>query len=136
MPITKNSGRQEPVVATVDFTFADIPTTAQINAALDMPQNAIVIGGDLTVTTVWNTATSAALAVGDVTLGTRYVAAADLKALGRTALTLTGFTHTNVQKEITATPTYVGAAATTGAARLTVTYIVKDRALHAFGLGR
>lgn len=136
MPITKNSGRQEPTVASVDFTFADIPTTAQINAALDIPQNAIVTGGDLTVTTAWNTATTAALAVGDVTLGTRYAAAADLKTAGRTALTLTGFIHTNTQKEIVATPTYVGAAATAGAARLTVTYIVKERSAHAFGLGR
>ena len=127
MPITKNSGRQELITAFVDFTFADIPTTATVYAALDLPVNAVVSGGSLTVTTAWNTATSAALNVGDATTANRYANAVDLKAAARTALTLTGFTHADAQKVLNATPTYVGAAATAGAARLTVHYYVKGR---------
>jgi hypothetical protein len=136
MPITKNSGRQEVIVASVDFTFADIPTTATAYAAMDIPQNAIVIGGDLTVTTAWNTGTTATLSVGDVTLATRYATTVDLKTAARTALTLAGFTHTNTEKVLNGTTAFVGGAATAGAARLTVQYIVKGRALHAFGLGQ
>lgn len=127
MPITKNSGRQEVISAFVDFTFADIPTTATAYAAMDIPQNAIVIGGELTVNTAWDTATSATLSVGDVTLATRYATTVNLKAAARTALTLTGFTHSNTQKVLNGTTAFVGAAATAGAARLRVDYIVKGR---------
>lgn len=133
MPITKNSARQEVISAFVDFTFASIPTTAAVEAALNLPANAIVVGGDLTVTTAWNTATSAALAVGDVTTAARYLAAGDLKVVARTALTLTGFTTTTTQPVVNVTPTYVGAAATAGAARLMVNYTVKGRAAFSQG---
>jgi len=128
MPITKNSGRQEVIQASVDFTFADIPTTATAYAAMDIPQNAVIIGGALTVTTAFNTAITATLNVGDVTLGTRYATAVDLKIAARTALTLTGFVHTNTEKVLNVTPAYVGAAATAGAATLSVQYYVKGRA--------
>lgn len=128
MPITKNANRQELITAFVDFTFADIPTTATAYDALDIPQNAIITGGDLVVTTPWNTATTATLSVGDVTLATRYATTVDLKTAARTALTVTGFTHTNVEKVLRGTTAFVGAAATAGAARLTVQYYVKNRA--------
>ena len=127
MPITKNKARQEVISAWVDFTFADIPTTATVYAAMDMPANAVVIGGDLTVTTAWNTATTATLSVGDVTLATRYATTVDLKTAARTALTVTGFTVTGTQPVINGTTAYVGAAATAGAARLRVDYIIKGR---------
>ena len=128
MPITKNSGRQELITASVDFTFADIPTTATAYAAMDIPFNAIVVGGDLVVTTAWNTGTTATLSVGDVTLATRYATTVDLKTAARTALTLAGFTHTNTEKVLNGTTALVGGAATAGAARLTVLYYIKNRA--------
>lgn len=133
MAITKNSARQELITAFVDFTYADIPTTATAYAAMDIPQNAVVIGGDLTVTTAWNTGTTATLSVGDVTLATRYATTVDLKTAARTALTLTGFVHTNTQKVLNGTTAYVGGAATAGAARLTVLYYVKGRAAFSQG---
>lgn len=136
MPITKQSARQQPIEAWVDFTYADIPTTATAYDALDLPVNAIVVGGDLVVTTAWNTATSATLAIGDATTGNRYLTATDLKTVGRTALVPTGFTHTSVENLIKGTTAFVGAAATAGAARLRVAYIVKGRAEFAHGLGR
>ena len=127
MSITKNSGRQELISAFVDFTFADIPTTATAYAALDIPVNAVVVSGDLVVTTAWDTQTTATLSVGDATTPTRYAATVDLKSAARTALTLTGFIHTNTNKVLNATTAFVGTAATVGAARLTVHYYVKGR---------
>lgn len=134
--LIKNSSRQEPAEAWLDFTFADLLTTAIAYDALDLPVNAIVVGGDLVVTAVWNTATSAALAVGDVTVTNRYGAGIDLKALGRTALTITGLVHTSTENLIRLLPTYVGGAATVGSARLRVAYITKGRSLYTFGQGR
>lgn len=87
MPITKNSGRQELITATVDFAFGDVPTTATIYDALDLPVGAIVTGGDFVVTTAWNTGTTAAANIGDATLATRYGSGIDLKSAARTALT-------------------------------------------------
>jgi hypothetical protein len=127
MAITLNANRQEVISGYVDITYDQVPTTATVYAALKMPVNAIVVGGDLVVTTAWNTATTATVDIGDVTTGNRYANDVDLKTAARTALTLTGFTITSTQPVINFTPTYVGTAATAGAARLTVNYIVKGR---------
>lgn len=131
MPITKNANRQELITAFVDFTFADIPTTATAYDALDLPVGAVVTGGDLVVTTAWNS-TTATFQVGDVTLASRYSAAVDLKTAARTALTVTGFTHTAVEKVLRGANIITGTA-TAGAARLTVTYFVKGRAAFSQG---
>lgn len=127
MTITKNTGRQEVVSAYVEFTFAAIPTTATAYPALDLPVGAIVVGGDLTVTTAWDTGTTATLAIGDATVSNRYLAATDLKTAARTALVPTGFTHTSVDNVLKGLTALVGTAATAGAARLRVDYIVKGR---------
>lgn len=131
MPITKNPNRQELITAFVDFTFADIPTTATAYDALDLPVGAVVTGGDLVVTTAWNS-TTASLQIGDVTLASRYSGAVDLKAAARTALTVTGFTHTAVEKVLKGANIITGTA-TAGAARLSVTYYVKGRSAFSQG---
>lgn len=133
MPITKNSSRQEIITAYVDIGFADIPTTATAYDALGLPVGAVVVGGAVVVKTAFNTDTSAVLDVGDVTTANRYANDVDLKVAARTALTLTGFTHTAVQNMLKATPVYVGAAATAGAARLEVQYYVEGRAAFSQG---
>lgn len=131
MPITKNPNRQELITAFVDFTFADIPTTATAYDALDLPVGAVVTGGDLVVTTAWNS-TTASLQIGDVTLASRYSGAVDLKTAARTALTPTGFTHTAVEKVLKGANIITGTA-TAGAARLSVTYYVKGRSAFSQG---
>jgi hypothetical protein len=128
MPVTKNAGRQSPVEAWVEFNFADIPTTATVYDLVDLPPGAIVVGGDFVVTTAWNTATTATLSLGDATTATRYGSTVDLKTAARTALTLTGFAHTATEKAVRGTTAFSGTAATAGAARLRVAYIVKGRA--------
>lgn len=133
MALRKPAERQDLIVATVDFTFADLPTTAVLVDAFDLPPNAVVAGGDIVVTTVWNTGTTATLGVGDVTSNTRYASGVDLKTAARTALTITGFTNTITQKQIKLLPTYVGGAATAGAARVTLHYYIKSRGTHPGG---
>ena len=126
MAISKNASRQELVTAFVDFTFADVPTTATSYEALDLPVNAVIVGGDLVVTTAWNS-TTATFQIGDATLASRYSGAVDLKSAARTALTPTGFVHTATEKALKGANIITGTA-TAGAARLSVQYYVKGRA--------
>lgn len=133
MAITKNTSRQEIVSAYVDFTYASVPDTATAYPALDLPVGAIVVGGDLTVTTAWNTGTTATLAIGDATTSNRYLAATDLKTAARTPLVPTGFTHTSAENILKALTALVGTAASAGAARLRVDYIVKGRSAFSQG---
>lgn len=127
MPIKKNPSRQELIVAHLLIGFADPKAYGTAEDALELPGNAVVVGGDITVLTPWNSATSATLALGDAANGTRYTAAAiDLKTAGRTALTLTGYKH-SVTESLKALATQAGAAATAGQARITVLYCVEGR---------
>lgn len=135
MAITKSSARQELITAVVDINFGDIPTTATAYDALELPANSIVVSGDLTVVTAWATTTTATLSVGDATLGTRFLTAANLMVAGRSALVPTGFKHTNTEKMVKGTTAITGAAATAGYARLSVQYYVQGRSTFAQGLG-
>ena len=127
MPIKKNSSRQELIAAHLTIGFADITTYGTAEPAIDLPGNAVVVGGDVVVTTAWNSATTATLKLGDAADDDRYTAAAvDLKTVGRTALTLTGFKHT-VSEALKALVAQTGAAATAGSARITIQYFVEGR---------
>ena len=127
MPIKKNSSRQELIAAFLTIGFADIAAYGTAEPAIDLPGNAVVVGGDIVVTTPWNSATTATLKLGDAADDDRYTAAAvDLKTAGRTALTLTGFKHT-VSEALKALVAQTGAAATAGSARITIQYFVEGR---------
>ncbi len=132
MAITKNRGRQSPIDAYVDFTFADI-LAAGGYAAIDLPVGAQPVGGDLVVDTAWATSTTATLSVGDASSATRYATTVDLKTPGRTALTLTGRRTTASEPSVVVTFALTGSAPTAGAARLRVAYIVNKRAAFAQG---
>lgn len=129
MPIKKNSGRQDLLVAFVDVSFADLAAGA--NSAIDVPHGAVVVGGDVVVKTPFNSATSATAKVGDKGDDDRY-ATVDLKAAGRTALAITGHKH-NVAEEVLVGFAQVGAGATAGAFRLTLHYYVEGRAAFSQG---
>lgn len=125
MTIKKIAGRQELVAAYVNIGFAD-PTYGTAEAAIDLPGNAVIVGGDVTVTTAWNSATTATLKLGDTLDDKRYTGTAvDLKTAGRTALTLTGYKHTAEALKTLIAQT--GAAATAGAASISVQYYVTGR---------
>lgn len=127
MSIKKNAGRQELIVATMLVGFGDPKAYGTAEPAIDLPGGAVVVGGDVTVITPWNSATTATLKLGDVADDDRYTAAAiDLKTAGRTALTATGY-KTQVAGAINALLAQTGTAATAGQARITVQYFVEGR---------
>ena len=128
--ITKNCGRQTILSAEVDFTFADI-VSGTFAPALDIPAGAIVVSGAVVVKTAFNSGTSDVLSVGDVALNTRYLSNGNIHATGMVNLVPTGFRHTG--GEIGVLWTAVGAAATAGAAKLIVNYVIEGRATETFG---
>lgn len=127
MPIKKNAGRQELISASLVINFNDPVAYGTAEAAFDLPGQAILVGGDVTVLTAWNSATSATLKLGDTADDDRYTATPiDLKTAGRTALTITGFRHT-VAESLKALLAQTGAAATAGQARISIQYYVLGR---------
>ena len=127
MPIKKNPSRQELIAAYLDIGYADPTVYGTAEAAFDLPGNAILVGGDVTVLTAWNSATSATLKLGDTADDDRYTAAPiDLKTAGRTALTITGWRHP-IAESLKALLAQAGAAATAGKARVAIHYYVAGR---------
>lgn len=137
MPIKKNSGRQEVIAATADFTFADI-VSGVYQDAIDVPAGAIVVGGHLAITTLFNSATTDQFSIGDkvgsaAAVNTTYAAlSADVTAVGAVPLVPMGKKYA-VPSTIGIVWTGTGAAPTAGVARLTVQYIVDGRAAFAQG---
>ena len=127
MPITKNSARQCPVVAHVDINLADLVSGTDLQA-IELPLNAVVIDGGVTVTEVFNSATSDVLDVGDATSQNRYLNDGSLRSLARVALVPTGFKTTAAERNITVRWVSGGGTPTTGKLRLDVTYYVVGRA--------
>ena len=132
MPIKRNASRQELVTAHLTIGFGDITAYGTAEPAIDLPGNAIVAGGDITVITPWNSGTTATLTLGDTAVANRYANTVDLKTAGRTALTLTGFKH-SVAEALKALVAQSGAAATAGSARITIQYFVEGRSAFSQG---
>jgi hypothetical protein len=126
MAIKKNSGRQEIVVAVTPFTFG---TGADVEAqgvfpAVELPQNAIIMGGYLTVSDA--TTTGVTVSVGTTGSPTSLLAATAADSVGTANLTLT---HASIGPATTFNVTVAGATPVApGAAELVITYIVKGRA--------
>ncbi len=132
MALKKISGRQELIVAHLTIGFAD-PTYGTAEKAIELPANAILTGGDVTVGTPWNSATTATLKLGDAADDDRYTATpVDLKTAGRTALTVTGLKYLTAGA-LTALVAQTGAAATAGSARVAIQYYVEGRAAFSQG---
>lgn len=126
MPITKNSARQCPVVAHVDINLADLVSGTDLQA-IELPLNAVVIGGGITVTEVFNSTTSDVLDVGDATVQNRYLNDGSLRTLARVPLVPTGFKAGTAERNITVRWVSGGGTPTTGKLRLDVTYYVVGR---------
>ena len=137
MPIKKLSGRREIIAATADFTFADVAPSGVYQAAVDLPAGALVVGGGVSISTAFNSATSDTFSIGDkegaaAAVGTTYAAAAARAAGGSNPIVVTGKRYTQ-PATVGVLWTGVGAAPTTGAGRLTVQYIVDGRAAFSQG---
>ncbi|NKF21579.1 hypothetical protein [Solimonas marina] len=132
--IKLKSGRQEIVSAILEVSATDPVAYGTAEDAFDVPANAILVGGDLTVLTPWDSGTTATFKLGDAADDDRYTAAAiDLKTAGRTALTLTGYKHT-VNELLKALFAQTGTDATVGQCRIRIDYVVQGRAAFSQGL--
>lgn len=141
MTIKYTSGRQEVISAELEILFSDITASGVAENAIQVPHNARLVGGDVTVLTAFNSTGTGAtdtLKVGDANDDDRYTSSAvDLRTLGRTALTLTGYEHSVeefLKTLVTSTPGSGGAVPTAGKFRLSIQYVVKGRVAFAQGL--
>lgn len=137
MPITKLSGRQEVIAATADFTYADV-TDDTYMAAVDLPGGAIVVGGHLAITTLFNSATDDKFSIGDkvgsasATKDTYAALSADITAVGAVPIVATGKKYSE-PSTVGVVWNGSGTAPTAGVGRLTVLYIVDGRAAFSQG---
>lgn len=127
MAILKDSGRQYPLVAKVDFTQPDLPTGTAV-LAVDLPGGARVIGGQIAVTTAFDSATSDTLTVGDGTTADRYAAGVNGQVAGVTALTPDELANGATSAGVYITNTAAGAEGTAGVGFLEVHYVIEGRA--------
>lgn len=131
MAVTKNPARQEAVEAWVDIAVGAMTSGSDHNA-IEVPANAVVIGGEVVVKTVWNSVTSDVFDVGDSGSQNRYKNDVNLQALGLTALIPTGYIYTT-KDNVTVRWVGVGTAPTTGSLRLRIAYIVLGKSEFTFG---
>lgn len=128
-------GGQYELVSTFSINAADTVTNTSgvvqrvdANGVYDvvlLPAGAVVTGGDLVVYTASNDTTTLTASVGDSASAARYLAATSLKAVARTALTVTGFESDGGNVRVTiATAT---GDATAGRAVLRLHYTINNR---------
>lgn len=125
MAITKKYDRQYELTAVQEFTFEDL-VSGEALEMVALPANAIVTGGELFLSTLFNSVTSDTILIGDAADPDRYAAGIDGKATARTALTPTGAKYAT-SDDVTLTWTGVGAAPTQGKGLLVVRYIRPGR---------
>ena len=126
MAITKQGGRQWPLVAKLSFGFADFAGQSGVALdAVDLPAGASVIAASLTITEVFNSGTSDAI---DIAGAGTSLAATNAQALGTTADTSLDSTALAVNTAVTLEWTGVGAVPTTGAGFALIEYIQDGKA--------
>lgn len=106
-----------------DFGAATVAAT-NVFEVINLPPGSVVIGGDWTTETAFDTA-GWDLTVGDSTTGDRYLSSTDVKGTARTPLVPTGFqnvTGLNIRISVQCDD-----ACTTGKGTLRVEYIVEGR---------
>jgi hypothetical protein len=109
----------------VDFGAANLGGAAGSFDVINLPIGAVITGGSVVIETAFDTA-GYDVTVGDSGTADRYLASADLKATGITALVPTGYRNTgglNVRLGFTSDD-----VCTTGKGHLTVEYIIEGKA--------
>lgn len=104
----------------------NLKATSVVADVINLPNNAIVTGGFLTVVTVSNESGTATLAVGDADAATRYLAATSIKAAATTAFTVTGYL--DAVRNLRITLANQNGDATAGEVLVAVEYILDGRA--------
>ena len=114
--------------ATPVYNAAVVPiggVAANIFDFIQLPPNAVIVGGDVVVETAVVGPTASTLSVGDLNNATRYLNAVSLLAAGRTAFTLTGFVHAGENLRMSITNTV--AVATVGKVTVRALYTIRGR---------
>lgn len=130
-------GSQYPLVASFEASFGDTMVatdgvekdlfiTGGVFDAIQMPQGAEVVGGELVVEVASDAGTTATVSIGDATLATRYGTTENLKTAARVALDLTGHVNT-LGENLRLTIANAGTDATAGKFRINVMYVISDR---------
>lgn len=119
-----NYARQSVIAAIAVVTAADIASGNPIKL-FELPGNAIVVGGMVTVNTAFNDGAASTLKIGDAAVNNRY-GEPDAKAAAYTGLTLTGF-KTTEPTDVLCTVTG-DLDSTEGQATVIVHYVVEGRA--------
>ncbi|WP_018609496.1 hypothetical protein [Uliginosibacterium gangwonense] len=137
--LKKARAAQWPLVSEFTFSFDDTISDVSgvmrsfganfadqaIAEIINLPEAAVVIGGEIVVETAGAGPTAYTVSLGDSAMPNRYAAAVDLKTAGRTPLTLTGYRSSeNLRLTIGSTV----ANATAGKATVRVMYTIPGRA--------
>ena len=128
---------QWPLVSTFKFditdTFVDIngvtksfKDAAPVFDVINLPVGAIVVGGQMQVTTQSDETGTATLKIGDSVSDSRYLTATSIKSAAATALTTTGYEPAGLNIRITLANQ--NANATAGTVRINVFFILPNRA--------
>ena len=132
MALTKKAARQSPIVATCDFTFADL-TSGAYAAMIDLPYGAIVLSGNVAITTLFDSVTTDKFSIGDkvgsaAATDTTYSAqSADITAVGNAATAVPSGKKYTSPGSVGVTWTQTGGSTAAGVGRLTCTYIIDGR---------
>lgn len=117
------NGRQYPLFAEVTIDVTNMNQTGVAVPAIRLPFGAQVLSAAV-ITDVGFDAATATLAVGDAAVPARY-GSANIAAVGRVALTPTGFVSDG--GDIRVTPTFADAV-TVGRVRVQLQYVIAGRA--------
>lgn len=135
-------GAQYPLNARFKFNIADtMLNTSAVSTAfkaasgtvfdvINLPNNAIITGGSIHVTTVSNDSSTATMSVGDSGSATRYLGATSIKSAARTAIVPTGYLGAGEQIRITLAN--ATGDATTGDVEVEIMFIIQDRMNEAY----
>jgi len=104
--------------------FKPATTVAVVYDIIPLPVGAVVLSGELIVSTAFDGSTYA-LIIGDSASTNRYLATADRKAAARTTLVPSGYVSLGEPLRVTITPT---GTTTVGAGTIHIEYVIPGRA--------
>lgn len=111
-------------VGGTEVDFGKTNTAATSFDIINLPENSVIVGGELVTETAFDTA-SYAVVIGDSATADRYLASADRKGAARVALVPTGYRTTGANLRIGITN---ADACTAGKATVRVQYVITGRA--------
>ena len=121
-----NIANADAMVNTSGVSTAFSASAGTVYDIISLPYGAQVVGGDMTVLVVSNDTGTATAALGDSASATRYLAATNIKALARTALTITGYQ--SLGEAVRLTVANQNGNATTGHVKFVVHFVFSNRA--------